>query len=72
MRFKAKIDNVILLTNLLQSAEKMGKRAILKLTSETVFLICTKGEGDVQMWSQVPAVSLTTHQWMKANAKFEG
>lgn len=55
MRFKAKIDNVILLTNLLQSAEKMGKRAILKLTSETVFLICTKGEGDVQMWSQVPA-----------------
>jgi hypothetical protein len=53
MRFKSTVDHVSLLTALLQSAEKMGKRAILKLTDQTVFLICAKGEGDVQMWSSV-------------------
>jgi HUS1 checkpoint protein len=53
MRFKSTVDHISLLTALLQSAEKMGKRAILKLTDQTVFLICAKGEGDVQMWSSV-------------------
>jgi hypothetical protein len=39
---------------LLQSAEKMGRRATMKLTRDTLFLICARqGPDEVQMWSYV-------------------
>ena len=39
---------------LLQSAEKMGRRATMKLTRDTLILICAKqGPDEVQMWSYV-------------------
>lgn len=68
MRFKATIDNVTLLTSLLQSAEKMGKRAILKLTEDTLFLICAKGEGDVQMWSNIPTDNIFSEYRIQSNS----
>lgn len=46
----------------------MGRRAILKLTNETMFLICAKGEGDVQMWSNVPVDNIFSEYRIESNS----
>ena len=42
------------LVDLLQSAERIGRRATMKLTRDTLYLICARqGPDEVQMWSYV-------------------
>ncbi|BGP17888.1 hypothetical protein JCM10213_000966 [Rhodosporidiobolus nylandii] len=60
MRFRATISNPTQFTRLIGSLAPLGKRATLKLKSDSVHLICM-GEGaggGVQVWSQIAVASI--------------
>ncbi|KZT40004.1 cell cycle checkpoint [Sistotremastrum suecicum HHB10207 ss-3] len=52
MRFRASIENVPTFSKIMQSIEKLSKTCTIRLTEETIRIICnTANEGGVQVWS---------------------
>lgn len=64
MKFRAELSNASTLQKLISSLSPISKTATLKLSFDNLHLIC-KGDGQVQVWSQIKMRSIFELETLK-------